>query len=189
MPPEEAKNASRWAKPPGDWHRPKPRSSLKGAKNFPAKGMPESDVASTYLSLLYHVIFATRHRAPSIVDAWREDLHAYLGGVLKGLDAYPLAVGGTADHVHIFFGAKSTHRLADLVRDTKTSSQKWALEKWESFHWQEGYAAFSVSPGDVSRVVDYISRQEEHHRHFSSQDELRALLTECGMEIDERFFE
>lgn len=36
-----------------------------------------------------------------IGDAWRSDLHAYIGGTLRGLKARPLAVGGVADHVHL----------------------------------------------------------------------------------------
>ncbi|MBI5705575.1 MAG: transposase [Armatimonadetes bacterium] len=60
---------------------------------------------------------------------------------------------------------------------------------WEGFRWQEGYAAFTVSHGDVSKVADYIADQEGHHRTVSSGDELRAILTEFGIEIDERYFE
>jgi putative transposase len=151
--------------------------------------MPKSAVASTYLSLRVHLIFATRHRAPSISGDWKNDLHAYIGGTLRGLGGYPLAIGGTSDHVHVLAGIKATQCVADLVRDIKKASQSWATEKWAGFHWQEGYAALSVSPGDVSAIAGYIANQEAHHKKVSSQDELRRILSEFGIEYDPRFFE
>lgn len=38
---------------------------------------------------------------PWIVSEWRDRLHAYLGGIVKGIGGTPLAIGGTADHVHL----------------------------------------------------------------------------------------
>lgn len=146
-------------------------------------------MASTYLSLRIHAIFATRGRAPSIAAEWKEDLHAYIGGTLRGLGAYPIAIGGTADHIHFLAGIRATHCVADLIREVKKSSQAWAEKRWQGFHWQEGYAALSVSQGDVSGIAEYIARQEKHHRAVSSQDELRRILDEYGIEYDERFFE
>lgn len=151
--------------------------------------MPESSVASTYLSLNVHIIFSTKHRAPSIDAAWRDDLHAYIGGTIRGLGGVPLAVGGTADHIHLLAGMKATQAVADLVRETKKASTAWARERWAAFSWQEGYAALSVGRSEIPHVVSYIQSQEEHHRKWTSQDELRAILEEHGIEIDERFFE
>ena len=42
---------------------------------------------STLLSLHYHVIFGTKARVPAIAGAWRERLHAYLGGVVRDVKA------------------------------------------------------------------------------------------------------
>jgi putative transposase len=38
---------------------------------------------------------------------------------------------------------------------------------------------------DKDRLIEYLKRQEEHHRRFSFVDELRALLIEAGVEFDE----
>ena len=56
-----------------------------------------------------------------------------------------------------------------------------------SFYWQNGYGAFSVSPGHVEVLRDYIANQEEHHRTESFQEEYRRLLTKYGLEWDERY--
>jgi REP element-mobilizing transposase RayT len=55
---------------------------------------------SSHTSLHGHLVFSTKDRAPMISKAWRERLHAYLGGIARGLDAVPLAIGGIEDHVH-----------------------------------------------------------------------------------------
>lgn len=108
---------------------------------------------------------------------------------MRGLGGFPIQIGGTADHVHLLIGMKATHCVADLVREIKKAGTDWATQKWDGFRWQEGYAAFSVSSGDLAAVSDYIARQEEHHRTVSSDDELRTILGELGIEVDKRFFE
>ena len=46
----------------------------------------------------------------------------------------------------------------------------------KDFCWQGGYAAFSVSQSNVSKVVESIENQEEHHRKRSFEDEMRVLF-------------
>ncbi len=153
------------------------------------EGVAESCMASTYLSLNVHVVFATKGRKPTIDPAWRRDLHAYIGGTVRGLGAVPIAVGGVADHVHLLAGFRATQCVADVVREIKKASSVWAADQSSGFAWQVGYGAFSVSPTQVPSVVAYIAEQEEHHRRVSSAEELRALLLEYGIPCDERFFE
>jgi putative transposase len=145
-------------------------------------------MSSTYLNLNVHIIFATKGRAPTIADDWRQDLHAYIGGTLKTLGARPQIVGGVADHVHLLVGLKSTHSVADLAREVKKVSSVWAADRYAAFSWQAGYAAFSIGAERISNVTTYIANQERHHRKLSSADELRQLLAEEGIEYDERFF-
>ncbi len=144
---------------------------------------------STHLSLHYHVVFSTKDRAPLIRDAWRDRLHAFMGGVLKTSEAVPEAIGGVADHVHLLIGLRATVRLADVIRDLKSVSSKWVHDEISdrSFAWQEGYGAFTVSTSQRELVKDYIARQEEHHRRRSFQEEYRELLRLSGVDFDERY--
>ena len=95
---------------------------------------------STHLSLHYHVVFSTKDRVPSIAAAWRERLHAYLGGVVRNVNGVPEAIGGIADHVHLLIGLRATACLADVVRDVKAVSSRWVHEEIgeHSFAWQGG---------------------------------------------------
>ena len=47
---------------------------------------------------------------------------------------------------------------------------------FQSFEWQNGYGAFSVSASNIQIVTDYITGQQNHHAKQSFQDELRAFL-------------
>ena len=145
---------------------------------------------STHTGLYYHLIFATKNREPVISVEWRVRLHEYLGGTICGLEGVPGAIGGTADHVHILLALKPTHCLADFLRDLKKASSAWATAaSREHFHWQEGYAAFTVSPSARAAVQRYIESQEEHHRHQSFREELIEFLQKSGVEYDERYLD
>ena len=61
---------------------------------------------STHVSLHYHIVFSTKHRVPIIAKPIRERLNAYLGGIVRNVDAVPEAIGGMADHVHLLVGAR-----------------------------------------------------------------------------------
>ena len=143
---------------------------------------------STHLSLHYHLVFSTKDRAPIILSAWRERLHAYIGGVARNLEGVPEAIGGVADHVHLLIGLRATARLADVVRDVKAVSSRWVHSEIgeRTFAWQEGYGAFTVSASQCRAVREYIARQEEHHRKRTFQEEYIELLQRSGVEYDER---
>jgi len=55
------------------------------------------------------------------------------------------------------------------------------------FAWQRGYGAFSVGPRDLDALIDYIDRQEEHHRVKTFQEEYRSFLKLYGIDYDERY--
>ena len=43
---------------------------------------------ATYCSLHYHAVFSTKDRYPLITKDWRDNLHAYIGGVVKTSAAF-----------------------------------------------------------------------------------------------------
>lgn len=146
-------------------------------------------MSSTHLSLHYHLVFGTKNHEPFIISNWRDRLHAYLGGVIRTLNGVPEAVGGVSDHVHLLVGLRATHTLADVLRETKSTSSAWVHEDVgvRSFAWQEGYGAFTVSPSQLENVRAYIQQQEQHHRTRTFREEYLALLQRSGVEFDERY--
>jgi putative transposase len=146
---------------------------------------------STFLSLHYHVTFSTKHRRPLIHAPWRNRLHEYLGGIINGLDGTICGVGGVADHVHLLFGLKATHCLADVMRELKKNATVWVHDVLgvRDFAWQEGYAAFTVSPTAILQMQGYINHQEEHHRYKTFREELKELLDQAGVRYEDRYLE
>ena len=147
-------------------------------------------MARKYLSLLVHFTWSTAGREPWIEADMREDLYSYIGGIMKNKNAKLISAGGMFDHIHLYASMPSTISIADFVNAVKSNSSRWIHEsasRLRGFAWQEGYGAFSVSKSEESKVVRYISNQEEHHRKRTFKEELVGLLEKHGIEYDKRY--
>ena len=96
-----------------------------------------------------------------IQPAWRGDLHAYLGGIIRTADGIAESIGGVSDHVHLLIGLRATHRLADVIRELKAVSSGWVHNEigMRGFAWQEGYGAFTVSASQRERFANTSSNK------------------------------
>ncbi len=110
-----------------------------------------------------------------------------MGGVIRSLNGIPHAVGGTADHVHVFAGLRATHCLADVMRELKSDSSQWVHKelKLGGFAWQEGYGGFTVSASNLESVRNYVLNQERHHRTKTFQEEYVGMLKRGLVEYKE----
>ena len=141
--------------------------------------------------VILHIAFSTKNRTPWLRDpAIRTELYAYQAAVLTGVDSPALLINGVEDHIHILCLLSRKFAIKDIVQKAKTSTSKWIKAKGPSlrdFHWQGGYAAFSVSESKIAEVKRYIANQETHHRRMTFQDEFRELCRRPGIELDERY--
>ena len=145
--------------------------------------MPQS-LAKVYI----HAIFSTKNREPVLVDEWRDELFHVLGGSANNLGCQSLIVGGVADHIHMLFQLGRTITIAEAIGKIKCTASAWVNQRQNlSFHWQGGYAAFSVSQSNVGAVREYIRGQDEHHAKQAFQEELREWLRRYEIEWDERY--
>src|SRR5438045_9751779 len=116
---------------------------------------------------------APRTASLSSLQKFETEMHPYMATILRELKSPSLAIDGTCDHVHILFSLTCTIALADLVEELKTSTSKWVKTKgreFRNFHWQRGYAAFSIGQSNVARMKRYIHRQKEHHLRITIHD-------------------
>jgi REP element-mobilizing transposase RayT len=147
--------------------------------------MPQS------LAALYtHIVFSTMGREPLIDEGLEQRLYDYIGGIIRERKGVLLSAGGVADHVHLLVSMGREWAVSDLVRDIKSNSSGWVHDTFPElahFFWQAGYGAFSVSASQLPVIRGYIARQKEHHAGQSFQDEYRQILTEHGLEWDERY--
>jgi REP element-mobilizing transposase RayT len=137
---------------------------------------------------LLHLIFSTQGRRALIEPAFRPDLFAYLGGIIREMQGTALIINGTADHVHILIRIRPAQSAAEIARVIKANSSKWVRTKWSvEFAWQTGYGVFSVSESNVAAVKKYIANQEQHHKKHSFQEEFLAFLKKNNVAYDERY--
>src|SRR5437764_11110560 len=137
--------------------------------------------------VIVHIIFSAKNREPWLDSAKRLCMHAYLSTICRDLGGEALRV---ADHVHIVTTLPRTLSQAELIEEIKKPSSKWikALEaRYRGFFWQRGYAVFSVSQNQLEAVLQYVQRQEEHHRTHTFQEEYRELLRRHNIEFDEQY--
>lgn len=147
--------------------------------------MPQS-LAKNYI----HIIFSTKRREPVLFSPFKEELFAYIGGICRRMDCFPINVGGYTDHVHILCLLFKKVALVKLVETIKSHSSKWIKvngEELQSFYWQEGYGAFSVSPSHLESLKAYIEKQEQHHQHKGFQEEYRTILDKYEMDYNEKY--
>lgn len=147
-------------------------------------------MAGTFTNLLYHFVYSTKNRTGLILPEIQGDLHAYLGGIIRGEGGTALEIGGVADHVHLLVKLPATIAVSDVLRVIKANSSKWMNEnsgRIRKFAWQDGYAAFTVSESQSPSVKRYIRNQEAHHRKVDFKQELLALLVKNRIEYDERY--
>jgi REP element-mobilizing transposase RayT len=147
-------------------------------------------MAHTHTKLIYHCIFSTKGRQPTLDKPTRLRLFDFLGGVVRNHGAHLMSAGGTEDHVHLLIELDASTPIAEMMRTVKAVSSKWMHETFPElrhFGWQSGYGAFTVSLSAVEDVTRYILDQEEHHRRRSFEDEYLSFLQRHGISYDQRF--
>ena len=74
-------------------------------------------MGSTFFSLHYHIVFSTKERRPFIKPESQPRLHAYLGGIIKGINGVPEIVGGVEGLAHLL-GAVMTNDFPVVSADS-----------------------------------------------------------------------
>ena len=145
---------------------------------------------STYTQLFYHIVFSTKNRERTIISQNRELLLKYIWGIIKNKKSHLYRINVVEDHIHILTHIHPSIALSDFIKTIKVSSSAWIKENnvFQGFqHWQDGYGAFTCSINDKTKLIEYIIKQEEHHKRVSFLDEYRLLLEEAGIGFDEKY--
>ena len=147
-------------------------------------------MGSSLVKIDVHLVFHIKTTSPKLQPDDFERIWLYIGGIIRNIGGIVIQIGGVSDHIHILSSLPKNMTIADFVRTIKIESSKWIKtinDKYQSFAWQNGYGAFSVSPSIIPNVMEYIKNQSEHHRVKTFEDEYRAILDAYGIEFDERY--
>lgn len=147
-------------------------------------------MANTYTQIHLQFVFAVKYRRALILPSYKNELYKYITGIIQHYDHKVLAINGVEDHIHIFIGMRPTQSVSDLLQDIKGSSSKWINENnflKTKFEWQGGYGAFSYSKSHVQNVINYIAKQETHHKKESFREEYLKFLKAFEIDYDENY--
>lgn len=144
----------------------------------------------TFSKLYIQVVFAVKGRENLIANSWKDELHKYVAGIIKGKDQKSIIVNGMPDHIHAFIGLRPAMKISDLVRDVKNNSSNFINDNKfvkGKFSWQDGYGAFSYSHSHIDKVYQYVLNQEDHHKKRTFREEYIGLLKKFQIEYEEKY--
>ncbi len=58
-------------------------------------------MAHTFTHLVTHLVLGTKDRARTLTPSIKEELHAYMGGIVRQEGGKAIIVNGMEDHVHL----------------------------------------------------------------------------------------
>ena len=142
-------------------------------------------MAHTYKLNYIHCVFSTKHRMPLIPEP--KKVWSTMREVARMSKIKLLAVGGTANHVHLLVSIPSTCAVSEVIRELKCNSSL-RIRKWNRvFAWQDGYGSMSVSPSAIPAVRRYVERQAQHHAKQSFEEEYTSILQKAGVKYDAEY--
>jgi putative transposase len=129
----------------------------------------------TYWRTYYHIVWATKHRAPLITPEVEAILFPVIVGKACEMGAIVYALNGTGDHVHLAVAIPPRLAVASLVGDVKGRSSHVVNHQIAGdFAWQTGYGVLTFSEKHLPWVVDYVRQQKEHHACQAIQFQLEV---------------
>lgn len=147
-------------------------------------------MANTFTQIYLQLIFAVQNRISLIQPEWKDELYKYITGIVQTNNHKLLIINGTSNHIHILIDYKPHQLVPELLQDIKGHSSKWINQRGfvrGKFQWQQGYGAFSYSKSQISRVVEYIENQKEHHKIKTFQEEYLEILEKFQISYDKKY--
>jgi putative transposase len=121
-----------------------------------------------YWRLFYHLIWATKDRAPVIGEREEQLIRRSFALTFDDLETTPHAIGFMPDHVHVVASAPPKVAPAELVRRLKGASTHAVNFKGDGnsaarFAWQGEYGVLSLGEQALPDVVAYVQDQPSRH--------------------------
>ena len=126
-----------------------------------------------------HFVWSTKNPHPYLTDEIRTKVFAHIRENARAKGIYIDFINGWVDHVHRLISLGTDQTIEKIIQLIKGESSFWInknkLTKTK-FEWQDEYFVVSVNEGSLDRVRNYISKQEEHHKNVSFDEEFENFL-------------
>ena len=136
-----------------------------------------------YTKVMIHFIWSTKNRDKIISQELKPLLLSHIkeNSIAKGI--FIDCLNCVEDHIHLLLSLGTEQTISKVAMLIKGESSFWANKQKiikEKFEWQDEYIALSVSESGISKVQQYITNQEEHHRKKTFTEEYEEFLSAHG---------
>jgi putative transposase len=135
-----------------------------------------------YWQLLYHIVWATEHRARLITPQVEPVVYKLIAAKATELGGKVYVINGDEEHVHVVTTIPPRIAVASFVGKVKGASSGAMNKRARNavpFYWQAEYGAFSFDGKCLPHFLAYVQKQKEHH----AQGTLIPILERIQEEI------
>ena len=125
-------------------------------------------MGSSYHQLFYHFVWGTYKRHELIDEEIEKVIKRLIRDKIEEKKSELLSIGCTYDHVHLLVRLHPAVSVSEIIGEIKGYSSYVISNQIypdSGFRWQGGFGAISVSTKELSRLIEYIENQKEHHKH------------------------
>ncbi len=133
----------------------------------------------TFSSVWIHAIWTTKERNPFLNKKFRVELCTNIRENTREKGMLVDMINAVEDHMHCLFRLLPPQSISEIMKQIKGASSFWINDNNLlpiKFKWQQGFGVLSVNPREVNKVRRYIKNQEQHHKKWHLDDELKRFL-------------
>jgi len=147
-------------------------------------------MANSYTQIYIHYVFVVKGRNNFLLPKHNDELQKYITGLVQNRKSKMIQVNNVSDHLHMVVGQHPTWSVSKFAQEVKSISSGFINDKkWLQVHfnWQSGYGAFSVSHSQLGKVINYIKRQQIHHKKVTFRKEYLDFLEKYEIEFEKEY--
>jgi REP element-mobilizing transposase RayT len=138
----------------------------------------------SFTRIWIHLIWETLNREKLLTNEAGKRVSEFLFNYSKEKNIFMKINYVNPEHVHALIELSVSITVEDCIKLLKGASSHFINKERiikNKFSWGRGYAAFSVSESQLSKVVDYIKNQKEHHRVKNFNEEYVEFIKKHGI--------
>ena len=142
-----------------------------------------------FIRIWIHAVWSTKNREPLLTAEIRRPIFDHILANAKSKGIFISEINGYVDHIHCLLSLGSEQTISKVMQLIKGESSFWINKTGlikQKFEWQDEYFTVSVSESEVEKVRDYITRQEDHHKKSSFQEEYDEFIAGCKFDLHKK---
>jgi len=125
-------------------------------------------MGSSYHQLFYHFVWGTYKRHEMIDEEIEKVIKRLIRDKIEEKKSELLSFGCTCDHVHLLVRLHPAVSVSEIIGEIKGYSSYVISNQIypdSGFRWQGGFGAITISKKELSRLIEYVENQKEHHKN------------------------